>query len=99
MLLTSTVEGHDIRLFLRPLLYVSSFNADAQNCVGLSEMTITTFADLFVGGFWKPLQGGVVVGIVALTGKNSELVFGRASTCDVVLDHASISRQVHILAL
>lgn len=40
-----------------------------------------------------------MVGIVSLTGKNGELVFGRASTCDVVLDHASISRQVHILAL
>lgn len=90
------ISGFFLRLLL---LYVSVINADAQKCVGLSEMTKTTFADLFVGGFWKSLQGGVVVGIVSLTGKNGELVFGRASTCDVVLDHASISRQVHILAL
>lgn len=74
------------------------FDAVSQKCIGLTETTVTS-ADLFVGGFWKSVQGGVVVGTVALTGKNGELVFGRASTCDVVLDHASISRQVHILAL
>jgi pSer/pThr/pTyr-binding forkhead associated (FHA) protein len=37
-------------------------------------------------------QEGRVVGTVTLTDMK-ELVFGRAPTCDVVLDHASISRQ------
>ncbi|KAH8959314.1 hypothetical protein BDL97_06G072700 [Sphagnum fallax] len=45
---------------------------------------------------WPPhldvMKEGRVVGTVTLTDMK-ELVFGRAPTCDVVLDHASISRQ------
>jgi hypothetical protein len=53
------------------------------------------FVSKVENGVWDTIcQEGRVVGTVTLTDMK-ELVFGRAPTCDVVLDHASISRQVH----